>query len=180
MSNGSKAGGGAGKKTGKGSKAAEADTAAEPHGSTSDSPGAAMAGAFGLPDVEAMLRGLNLPGLDVSAIVEAERKNLEALRAANEAVAEGWQALAEQQRAMLERAVERWQSLAGEGLPGSPTELMERQATLTREFFDEALSNMQSLAEIATQSQSKAFEVVRERFEERLKELSAGFDDRSS
>ena len=117
---------------------------------------------FGLPnfDLEAMLEQFQVPGVDLSSIIEYERKNIEALQEANQAVVEGVQALAEKQAEVFKETMERWQQAIAEGSVGSP-----------QEGIEQALDNARQLAEIAVESQTKAFEVIRQRVEENLQNL---------
>ena len=135
---------------------------------------------FGLPDFnfEEMLERFKIPGVDAAALFEAERRNFEALQEAGAAMNEGWQALATQQREIFERAVQRWQETLTAGMPDSASKALEQQTEMTREVVQEALANMQKLTETAAGAQAKAFEVIRKRFEERMKELSGNSTDR--
>ncbi len=117
---------------------------------------------FGLPnfDLEAMLKQFQIPGVDLTSIIENERKNIEALQEANQAVVEGIQALAEKQAEVFKETMERWQQAIAEGNPGSP-----------QEGIEQALDNVRQLAEITVESQTKAFEVIRQRVEENIQNL---------
>ncbi len=117
---------------------------------------------FGLPnfDLEAMLKQIQVPGVDISSIIENERKNIEALQQANQAVVEGIQALAEKQAEVFKETMERWQEAIAEGNAGSP-----------QEGIEQALENVRQLAEITVESQTKAFEVIRQRVEENIQNL---------
>jgi phasin family protein len=117
---------------------------------------------FGLPnfDIEAMLKQFQVPGVDISSIIENERKNIEALQEANQAVVEGIQALAEKQAEVFKETMERWQQAIAEGNAGSP-----------QEGIEQALDNVRQLAEITVESQTKAFDVIRQRVEENIKNL---------
>ena len=117
---------------------------------------------FGLPnfDLEAMLKQFQIPGVDLSSIIENERKNIEALQEANQAVVEGIQALAAKQAVVFKETMERWQQAIAEGNPGSP-----------QEGIEQALDNVRQLAEITVESQTKAFEVIRQRVEENIQNL---------
>jgi phasin family protein len=129
---------------------------------------------FGLPnfDFTEMLRQFQMPGIDFGRLMENERKNIEAVQQANQALVEGWQALAEKQAEVFRETMELWQQRLGEGLSGEPQAAMEHQAELAREGFEKALDNMRQLAEIATESQTKAFEVIRKRIEENMRAFS--------
>ena len=117
---------------------------------------------FGLPnfDIEAMLKQFQVPGVDISSIIENERKNIEALQEANQAVVEGIQALAEKQAEVFKETMERWQQAIAEGNAGSP-----------QEGIEQALDNVRQLAEITVESQTKAFDVIRQRVEENIQNL---------
>ena len=130
---------------------------------------------LGLPnfDFTEMLRQFQLPGVDTSQLMENERKNIEAVQHANQALVEGWRALAEKQSDVFRETMQRWQQELSEGLSREPQETMEHQAELAREGFEKALDNMRQLAEIANESQAKAFEVIRKRIEDNLQGLTS-------
>ncbi len=125
------------------------------------------ANPFGFPDFNEMLEQMQVPGVDLSRLADDARKNMEAVQAANQAVASGWQTLAEKQMEMYREAMERWQSSMTP--PSADGAAMEKQAELAREGFERAIENMRELAEIASESQSRAFEIMRARFEENLR-----------
>jgi phasin family protein len=131
---------------------------------------------FGLPnlDIESLFKQMQIPGIDMESLLDAERQNIEAVRQANETLVKGWQAVAEQQRGILESTIERWRQTMDQGTPATPSEAMQRQSELAREAFDEALGNMREFAEIAAKSQSEAFDIIRSRVEQRLSELLPG------
>ena len=47
-------------------------------------------------------------------------------------------------------------------------DVKKKRADLAKEGFEKALANMRELAEITTQSQKEAFDVVRKRIEENM------------
>lgn len=122
---------------------------------------------FGMPDFSEMLEQMQMPGIDLSQMAEDARKNIEAVQAANQEVASGWQTLAQKQMEMYREAMERWQSSMTP--PSGDDASMEKQAELAREGFERALENMRELAEIAAESQTRAFEIMRTRFEENMR-----------
>ena len=132
-----------------------------------DDKSGSAANPFGLPNVDfnELLGQFQLPGVDMEQLVEQGRKNIEAVQQANQAVIDGWQAIAEKQADVFRETMDSLQKAMNEGLSGSTSESGERQAELAREGFETALENVRQLAEIATDSQTKAFEIMRERFE---------------
>ena len=126
---------------------------------------------LGLPDLSSMLEQMQLPGVDFERLADDARKNIEALQDANRTVAEGWQTLAEKQMEIFRNTMQHWQETMTAQGSTAPGESAEKQAQLAREGFERALENMRELAEIAAESQSKAFEIMRARFEENMRSI---------
>jgi phasin family protein len=117
-----------------------------------------------------MLEQFKLPGFDVPAIMEARRKDVEALVTANQAALQGMQSLAQKQAEMLRSTLGELQSLAGQfsasgGTPSAQT------AELVQQTLHKALADMQQLAQAAYQSQAESYAVIAKRVEENVQEL---------
>ena len=128
-----------------------------------DRPDAGSGGKpFGLPglDLGEMMAQFQVPGVDLGALMDRGRDDMEALRQANQAMVEGFTALARKQGEIFRQTLEEWRRAASEGRAPSP-----------QEGFETALGNMRELAEIAAESQVKAAEIVRERVEANLRGL---------
>ena len=123
-------------------------------------------------DVNQLLEQFKVPGVDVSAIMEARRKDIEAVVAANRQAYEGMQLLGQRQTEMLNEAMAEWQAATKDMMSvQSPEAGAAKQAELGKQTFEKALSNMRELADMATKSQTQAWEVVNRRFHENLEEL---------
>jgi len=123
-------------------------------------------------DVNQLLEQCKVPGVDVSAILEARRKDIEALVTANRQAYEGMQLLGQRQAEMLHEATAKWQAATKDMMSAqSPGASAAKQAELGKQTFERALANMRELAEMATKSQTQAWEVVNRRFHENLEEL---------
>ena len=105
-------------------------------------------------DVTKMMEQFKMPGIDMTAIVQAQRKGIESLVEANKAAFESMQALAKRQTEMMTEAMQDMQSAAKNGVGGmtDPT----KQAELVRKGFEKTLAGMKELAEMARQAQSDA------------------------
>ena len=112
-------------------------------------------------DFTKLMSQFQLPGVDFTALVDRERKNIEALVKANRIAFEGWQHLVRRQAEMLEETMKKVVADAGQQDP-------KKRADLAKEGFENALANMRELAEITTHSQKEAFDVVRKRIEEHV------------
>ena len=113
-------------------------------------------------DFTKLMSQFRLPGVDFAALVDRERKNIEALAKANRIAFEGWQRLVRRQAEMLQETMKKVVADAGQ------EDAIKKRADLAKEGFEKALANMRELAEITTQSQKEAFDVVRKRIEENV------------
>jgi phasin family protein len=115
-------------------------------------------------DFTKLMSQFRLPGVDFAALVDRERKNIEALTKANRIAFEGWQRLVRRQAEMLQETMKKVVTDASQ-LDA------KKRAGLAKEGFEKALANMRELAEITTQSQKEAFDVVRKRIEENVEDI---------
>jgi phasin family protein len=113
-------------------------------------------------DLTKLMSQFQLPGVDFAALVDRERKNIEALAEANRIAFEGWQRLVRRQAEMLQETMKKVVADAGQ------EDGIKKRADLAQEGFEKALANMRELAEITTQSQKEAFDVIRKRIEENV------------
>src|SRR5690242_6789629 len=89
-----------------------AGTGSDSGSGSGGSAGRSGAGMMGLPsfdDLTKMVENFKLPGIDVNAIVESQRKDLEALAEANRQAYEGIKALAQRRNEILQEALQEWQ-----------------------------------------------------------------------
>jgi phasin family protein len=115
---------------------------------------------------------LKMPGVDPEAIVEAQKKNMDALVAANQAAAAGYQDLFKKQVAIFEETMaEAQKHLKGFDSTKLDADAARKQADLAKAAFEKALANMQALAESAQKANSDAYEIVSARIKESLAEI---------
>ena len=62
-------------------------------------------------DISKMMEQFKLPGVDMEKIMDAQRKDVEALMAANKHAYEGMQALAQRQAQILQETMTQWQNV---------------------------------------------------------------------
>ncbi len=127
-----------------------------------------MSTAFG--DLTKVLEQFKLPGIDTNEIVEARRKDVDALVQANQAIYEGMQALANKQGELLKKSMEDIQAAmkgAASGGVGDPG----KQGELARKAYEKVLGDMKELADIARESQADAMAKITQRGTEHLDEV---------
>jgi phasin family protein len=115
-----------------------------------------------------------IPGVDNNLIVESQRKNLEALAAANKLAVEGMQSVFQRQAEIMNTAMQEMQSVFKDlGTTGEPQDKIAEQTDLVKTAVEKALENMKELAAMAGQTNSQAFETIHARFTESLDEVKA-------
>jgi phasin family protein len=133
------------------------------------------ANPFGF-DFEKMMSDFKMPGVDVEAMHDSQRRNLEALTTLNQRTAEGVQAVAKRQAEIMQTLMGEASNAARELADMSPEERASKQAELTRLAFERAVANMRELSEMVSKSQNEAIETINSRVSESLKEIQAMID----
>jgi phasin family protein len=122
-------------------------------------------------DFTKVLSEFKLPGVDLDAVLQAQRKNIEALTAANRTAAEGLQAFARRQSEILRQNLAELQAQFSSAVTaGAPEEKLAKQTDLAKAAFEKAIADMKELAELLAKSNTEAAEIVSKR-------VSASFDE---
>ena len=124
-------------------------------------------------DVTAMMAQFEMPGVDMAAIVEARRMDIDALVAANTAAFESMQAMARKQTEMLTEAMQDMQSAAMGLAGGKGATDAGAQGDAVRKGFEKTLANMKELADIARNAQSDAMTRITQRAAHQMKDMKA-------
>lgn len=110
---------------------------------------------------------------DFNQLFSTQRRNLEALSAANQVVAEGVQEGFRNQAEVLRSNVETVLKASKDAFSsGSPEAGIAKQAELAKSIFETTLSNLREATEMATKCGFEAFEVLNKRASENLNEIS--------
>lgn len=117
-----------------------------------------------------MLEQFKLPGFDVPAIMEARRKDVEALVKANQTALLGMQTLGQKQAEMLRRTLGELQSLASQMSASGGTQ-SANTAELVQQTLHKTLADMQELAQATYQTQTETYAVISKRMDENIQEL---------
>lgn len=121
------------------------------------------------------LESINLPGIDMPKILDAQRKNVEAITEANRIALEGVQSLMQRQTEIMQQSIEEATKMMQNFDPATdPAERVTQQTALAQESFQHALDRMRELAEMASSSQTEAFEAIQHRFNEAIEEIREG------
>jgi phasin family protein len=115
-----------------------------------------------------------LPAFDVEAIVEAQRKNMAALTAANQTAFEAVKSAAQRQADMIKFATEEFSKAASELLSAATFEEKAiKQTDAAKKAYETAVANIREIAEIVAKGNAEALDVVNKRVTEALDEVKA-------
>ena len=111
-----------------------------------------------------------LPGLDISAMVESRRKDIEAIAEANTTALAGVQSLAQKQSDILRTSLGELQAFVARFTqPGGQS--IANAGDTVKQTLHKALVDVQDLADTAYRAQSYSVAVVTKRVAERVEEL---------
>ena len=122
-------------------------------------------------DLNKMMDQLKLPNIDLQAIMEGRRKDLEAIVKANEVALNGIKSVADKQAEMLQTVLgeigTKLKSMAQDGSPSAKATEMAQQT------IEKALGAMRTLAEANGQSQAQVLDVINTRVQQSIEEIRA-------
>jgi phasin family protein len=124
-------------------------------------------------DMMRMLTDFRIPGMpDMDALASAQRRNLEALSAANRVALEGAQAVARRHMEILQQSMsEMTDAMRQLTTNDSPQARAARQAELLKQAYERAVQNMKELTDLIQKSSGEAVSVLNRRFTEAMEEL---------
>jgi phasin family protein len=122
-------------------------------------------------DLNKMIDQLKLPNIDLQAIMEGRRKDLEAIVKANEVALNGIKSVADKQAEMLQTVLgeigTKLKSMAQDGSPSAKATEMAQQT------IEKALGAMRTLAEANGQSQAQVLDVINTCVQQSIDEIRA-------
>jgi phasin family protein len=122
---------------------------------------------------------LKIPRVDVDAILDHHRKNLDALQKSASAAASGASTLMSRQGQMLQEILHEIADAAQTlQKPGSSGEFMSKQAELARKSFEAAVKNAGDTAKIMRKSGGESVDILRARMRESLEEMRNSYEKR--
>jgi phasin family protein len=124
-------------------------------------------------DVMKLFAEFRLPHFaDLESLAQAQRRNLEALSAANKVALEGAQAVARRHMEIVQSAMgEMTEAMRGMGGTENPQERAARQAELMKAGYERAVANMKEIADLIQKSNSEALALLNKRFAEAMDEV---------
>ena len=113
-----------------------------------------------------------VPAVDTEALLDSQRKNIEAFSAANRIAFEGAQAVTQRQVEILRQVMEESAAVVKQlTAAGKPEDKLADQAELLKHSYEQSVANFRELAEMGAKSNGEAVEVLSRRVTEGLDEL---------
>lgn len=122
-----------------------------------------------------MLGQYKIPGVDMDTVVASQKKNVEALVAANRTVVEGVQAVMKRQAEMMQEAMAEM-TKAVETMSKSatsPKDLVAAQVDLVKSGLERTFSSLQEISQMVSKSQTDASSQINARITASLDELKS-------
>jgi phasin family protein len=131
-------------------------------------------GDFDIAKMFSQFSQFKMPGIDTSAVLEAQRKNLEAFSAAGKLATEGFQAIAQRQSELVRLGVEQSLSAVREVMAEGTVALQTaKQAEIAKRGYQSTLSNVHEINEMVLKANQDAFGVISKRIGEAMDEVQA-------
>lgn len=121
-----------------------------------------------LDDLKKLVEKFQLPGIDVAALVDWQRRDMEALAEANRQASEGIKALVERRNEILQETLAQWQSAVKDA---TSIDGMSKQADAVRQGVEKAVANFRELSQMEAQARNNAWKVVQDRMQENMASL---------
>lgn len=110
--------------------------------------------------------------IDINVVMDGQRKNVEALTAANKTAVEGFQAVARRQGELLGQAVDTASAALEEFTKvDTPQGAAAKQAELAKSAFEKALADTREIIEMSAKANVEASEAINKRISEGLDEI---------
>ncbi len=120
---------------------------------------------FEMPEISAM---------NGNALVDGQRKNIEAMMKAQQVASAGYQTMFEKQVAMMQDIFAGMQGqIADLSKTPSVADAGTQQVELAKKAYEGAMADLNELAEIAQKANVEAFAVIKDRVEASMNELKA-------
>ncbi|QET03943.1 phasin family protein (plasmid) [Cupriavidus pauculus] len=120
-------------------------------------------------DFTTILEQYKLPGVDMASIIDARRKDIEAITQANRVAYEGMQMLVQKQLDIFNKTIQQIQAEIPNAVAGTEGfRTVTQQSELVQQRLHTAFKNMREMAEMAQKSQSEALAVMTRRADQNI------------
>lgn len=118
----------------------------------------------------------SVPGFDLDAIVQANRRNAEMFTQAGQRAMQSMQAIVQRQNEMVREGMQETASLAAQVMSGgTPEEKIAKQTEATKASIEKVVSNSRELSEMLTKSNMETAEAFTSCFTEAMDTARTAF-----
>ena len=126
------------------------------------------------PSFNSFAKLFQVPGFDVNTVVDIQRRNVEALTAANQTIAQGLQTVVQRQGEIARQSVKQFQDLVSfKPSSTSVTETLVKQIDVTKTSYEKNVTNARELGDIVAKVGSEAADILSRRVVASLDEVKA-------
>src|SRR3984893_4428341 len=122
----------------------------------------------GFEDLKRLIEKFQLPSVDIDALIDWQRRDIEALTEANRQASEGLKALVERRNEILRETLTEWQAAVKDA---TSAEAITKRAEAANQGVQKAIASFRELSEMEAQSRNNAWKIVQERMQENMATL---------
>jgi phasin family protein len=122
----------------------------------------------GIEDLKKLIEKFQLPSVDIDALIDWQRRDMEALIEANRQASEGLKALVERRNEILRETLAEWQAAVKDA---TRAEAITKRTEAAQQGVQKAIANFRELSEMEAQSRNNAWRIVQERMQENMVSL---------
>jgi phasin family protein len=122
----------------------------------------------GIEDLKKLIEKSQLPSVDIDALIDWQRRDMEALTEANRQASEGLKALVERRNEILGETLAEWQAAVKDA---TSAEAITKRTEAAKQGVQKAIANFRELSEMEAQSRNNAWKIVQERMQENMATL---------
>ena len=119
-------------------------------------------------DLAKLLERFRVPGIDAEALLEWQRKDLDALSEANRQAYEGIKSLVERRDEILRETLAPWQQALRNA---AGKEALARQSESAQRGVQQVIDHIRELSEMEAQARNNTWKVVQDRMQENMANL---------
>ena len=117
-----------------------------------------------------------LPGVDTTALIESQRRNVEAMTKFNQVAFAGAQAVMQRQAEIMRETFDgTTKAVQAFSQTDKPEDILAKQADLIKEAYEHGLSNLRELTELSAKANTQAADLLTHRVADGLGELKGAF-----
>lgn len=113
-----------------------------------------------------------LPGFDVTTVLDIQRRNVEALSAANQTIVQGLQIVVQRQGEIARQSVKQFQDLLSVK-PTSVNEVLVKQIDVAKTSYEKTVADARELGDVVAKVGSEAVDILSRRVVASLDEVKA-------